>query len=382
MNVMQNNYPLSINIRQRVFPNKITHIARSLEGKGKILVSKNEELQPQDVIGKITVSGGFSAINIAKKLGVSPEEGDKYLQRQLGSKIFQGELLAMKKGMFGKKVIVSPTDGIIDVYDKKSGEVKLQFLPKEVPITSGVYGIVDDINIISGEVLIKAMVTEIYGVIGTGKERGGILTILGEQGTFVQPRLITQSMSNHIIVTGALIYGEALRKATGYRIHGIISGGLNAKDYRSMAGTIDPMKKIGNDVGITVMATEGYGPIPIGDDIYHLLQEYEERFVFIHGNTSQLLLPSVNPDSILSLRKTALPISKNPRVQPDVVMGELKIGVRVRIIWPPFMGAQGIVTAIDGSSTMLDSGITTFVVTVETPRQKIRVPYPNIEIIK
>lgn len=373
---------LSANFRQRINSNKIVHVKRALVGRGKILVNINEEVLPHDILGKSTLTAGFSVINLAKKLGVPAEEGLKYLQRGLGKTIFRGELLAFKKGLLNKKFITAPTDGIIENYDAKTGELRLEFLPKEIPLTSGVTGIVDDIDSQAGEVLLKTLVTEIYGVFGSGKERDGILNVLGNKGDLLNAAKITPDLKQHIIVAGGLIYGEALRKAAGYGVYGIISGGLNASDYRSIINSIDPRSRVGSDVGMSLFATEGFGPLPIGDDIYELLKSYHNKFVLIHGNTTRLILPTGNPDSILTLRKTALPIIKAPAIAPELTMAQVKTGQKVRLIWPPFMGSVGKIIGIDQTVTTLESSVTTYLLTVETPSRKIKVPYTNIEIIK
>lgn len=372
---------LFANTRFRVRPNRIIHVRRALVGKGKLLVSKNEEIKPDDILGKSTLTSGFSVINLAKKLGVSASEGLKYLQRPIGKTIFRGELLAFKKGILGKKFITAPTDGLIENYDSSTGELRIEFLPKEIPLTSGVVGIVDHVEQGSGEVFIKTLVTEVYGVFGSGKERNGVLTVLGGRGDLLHSSRIVDSFKQHIIVAGALIYGEALRKAAGFGVYGIISGGLNVADYSSIINTLDPRSRIGSDVGLSIFATEGFGPLPIGEDIYNILKSFHGKFVMIHGNTTRLILPDSNPDSILALRKTSLPIMKLPSIAPEVKLEGIKIGGKIRIIWPPFMGTQGVVVGIDQSVTTLESGISTYLVTVETPSRKTKVPYTNIELI-
>lgn len=372
---------LLANIRFRVRPNRITHVRRALVGKGKLLVSKNEEIKPDDILGKSTLTSGFSVINLAKKLGVSPQEGLKYVQRPIGKTIFKGELLAFKKGILGKKFITAPTDGLIENYSSKTGELRIEFLPKEIPLTAGVVGIVERIDQKTGEVFIKTRVTEVYGVFGSGKERNGVLTILGGRGDLLHSSKIEDSLRQHVIVAGALIYGEALRKAAGLGVYGIISGGLNVADYSSIINTLDPRSRIGSDVGLSIFATEGFGPLPIGEDIYQILKSFHSKFVMIHGNTNRLILPDSNPDSILALRKTSLPIAKLPPIAPEVKLEGIKIGGKVRIIWPPFMGSQGLVVGIDQTVTLLESGISTYLVTVETSSRKIKVPYTNIEHI-
>jgi hypothetical protein len=372
---------LQANLRQRVSVNKCVHIRRALSGPGKIFVAKNEEIQPHDIIGKSTLSAGFCVVNIASKLGVSPQDGLKFLQRSVGRNIYRGELLAFKKGLLNKKFLTAPTDGLIEHYDEKTGELRIQFLPKEIPLTAGVAGIVDDVVPESGEVLIKTYVTEVFGAYGSGKERTGLLDVLAGRGDLMQSANIKEEMRQYILVCGALVYGEALRKAAGFGVAGLISGGLNASDYKSVINSIDPLGRIGSDVGLSIMGLEGFGPLPISEDIFALLKAHHGKFVIIHGNTGRLLLPNIDPESIVALRKIALPFMKLPDVAPEIMLKNIKISDRVRITWPPFMGTIGKVLALDNQATKLESGIITYLLTIETSSRKIKVPYTNIELI-
>ena len=368
------------NVRPRVLPNRFIHVKRALLGKGTLNVTKNAEVSPHDVLGRYTYNPGFMAVNIAEKLGVSKSDAEKYISHPIGSKIFKGELLALSKGLFGNKEVVSPTDGVIDLYDKQSGTVKLSFQAKETPLLSGVFGVIDEVNTLTGEVVIKTMVTEVYGVVGSGRERCGNLNVLGRQG-LINKFHVSPEMEGKILVTGSQIDNDGLKKAVGHGVLGIISGGINVKDFLSLGASLDPTLRVGNDVGISVVVTEGFGPVAIGDDIYDLIKGYDDKFVFINGNISQMILPNLTSDSILSLRKIALPISRSPSLSPEVVVGEIKIGSRVRVIWPPNFGIQGKVIEIDQTSTLLESGITTYMLTVETKKQKIKVAYPCVELV-
>lgn len=372
---------LTANIRTRVLQNQTVHIKRVLPGKGKITVKKNEEIKPYDILGSYILSAGFSSINIAKKLGVNPKRGEIFLQKPLGSTIFRGELLALRNELIGQKTITAPTDGYLDSYNQDTGELRIRFLTKELKLTSGVFGIVDDVNLSSNEILIKTFVTQAFGLFGSGIEREGILNIISTEGNIIQAKQIQESMSNQILVAGALIYGDALKRAIGIGVQGVITGGISAYDYKSMVGVLDPTKKIGTDEGISIVATEGYGPIPIGDDIFQQLKNFNGKYVFVNGNQGKILLPIGNADSILSLRKIALPIKKSPESLPEIKMGEIEVGQKVRVIWPPFMGAQGKVLGIDASTSILESGLKTFLVTVETKNRKIKVPFTNLEIL-
>lgn len=372
---------LMANMRPRIIRNACVYIKRSISAGGILSVQKHTEVAPHDILGKSRVSPGYSSVNLARQLGVNSKEADKYLQRQIGSTIYKGELLAFKKTIFGKKYVISPTDGILEEYYPKSGELRLKFLPKAVALTAGVFGVVSKVLPDKGEVFIKTLVTEVYGVYGFGRERSGMLHIVNSQNALLQPADLTSHMTGHILVAGSLVYLDAIRKAASLGVKAIISGGINFQDFNSMAGHFNPSERTDSDVGITIFATEGFGPIPIGADIYSALQEYDGRFVFTDGNDRRLLLPSGNPDSILTIRKTALPENNLPDPFPVVQAREITIGSKVRIVWPPLMGSEGVVIGIDKTATVLESGISTYMLAIETTKQKIKVPYPNVELL-
>lgn len=371
---------LYANYRQRILPNRVVYVTRTLPGKVKVDVLKNQEVKPYDVLASSLISPGFSSLNIAAELKVSPSEALKYLQRPIGQIIYKGELLAAKKGFFKKTNLLAPTDCILESYDEKTGYLRLKFLPRQKPLVAGVCGIIENINNRTGEILIKALVTQITGVLGSGDEKSGFLNILSDKGNLTSENQIKQDMSGHILVSGALIYGEALRQAAGIGVAGVISGGFNVDDFKSMTGSIYTRKQR-QVTNISILGIEGFGLVPIGDDIFNLLQSYNSKFIFLNGGKRRLWLPSQSPDSILTLRKTALPVNK-PLPDPDeIYITGIKEGLKARIIWPPFMGAQGRITAIDKTVTVLESGISTYLLSVETPSRKIKVPYTNIEII-
>lgn len=369
---------LYANLRSRIIPSKALHVKRTIVGKGAIYVTKGQEVASHDVIGKTYISPGFSSISVTSRLGINPIDCTKYLQKPIGSRIYKGELLAVKKTIFGKKLITAPTDGTLEQCDPRSGRLLLRFPQKELPIVSGVFGIVDDVNENTHEVTIKTIATEVFGIAGSGNERSGVLKIIAGQSGFTQASQINTDLRQKIIVTGGLIYGEALRKAATMRISGIISGGINSADHLAKVSGANREFK---DVGFSVVVTEGFGPIPIGDDIFKLLQEYENRFVFIHGNTNQLILPCSTSDCIVALRKISIPIKHLPALSPEIDSSLINISAYARIIWPPFMGTIGKIIAIDERPTLLDSGIMTYLVTLETSKQKIKVPFANLELI-
>jgi hypothetical protein len=371
--------PFLAHYRPRVIPETVTRIVRTLPGEGKLQVTPGEKVTSSDVLAHVQVSLGFHSFNLAKELGVFKGSAPNFLQKKPGEHIFHGELLARRNTLLGKKDVLSPTDAVIGDYSKETGMLKLLYAPKDVAVTSGVYGVIEQVNAEKKEVTIKTMARIVWGAIGVGHDRGGTLTFIGEPGSLFDGQKISSDLSQKILVTGALAVGEAYHKAELLRVAGIITGGINVRDFKAMAGDYDITREAVLEPEISVLATEGFGTLPIGEDIYLALKEHEGRFIFLNGKHRRILLPSNDPDSIMAVNRAELP----PKYEPENINGttDLVVGLRVRIIWPPFAGYVGKITAIDATPTVLESGIATNLVVVETKSRKVKVPYNNLEII-
>lgn len=372
--------------RVRVEKDVIVRIHRRLQGKGKISVPQGAQVTPTDVLGTANISSGFRTMNLAKYLAVSPQDIQKYMKISLGQKIYKGELLAFKNGgLFGgKTVVVSPSDGVLDFLNPQTGEIKLTLLPRKEDLTCGVYGIVEVVDLERGQITIRTQASLIHGIFGCGRVRDGILHIVGRRDELLGPRFVPLTYHGQILLGGSLVFKEAISACISAGISGIISGGINAKDYKAMAGgrLIFP-KRLENDSGISIVVCEGFGSVPIALDIYEILAGYHGKFVSIDGNRQVILLPSFESKSMIKVRNTKLPpensISTIYERRPEAV--ELKKGLRVRIIGNSFIGEQGKIAAIDQTETALTSGIKTFLATVETKRRKVQIPVANLEII-
>jgi len=372
---------LFANKRFRIVPENITLIQRSLAGNGEILVKAGQEVNPQEIIGRSIVSAGFRKINLSQLLSVSPGEVKKHLQRVPGKAIYKGELLAYRgSGLFsGKKIVQSPTDGIIELLDENTGILKLKILPQKVDLPAAVYGIIERVDHVKKEITIKTQVTQIYGILGSGRPREGYLKVLGGMGDLISKNDISPDLNDKIIVGGGLIYDEGLKEAVINGVNGIITGGINAPDFKGMSGGKIKYAHSESEVGIGVLVTEGFGTIPIGNDIFGLLKEFDNKFVILEGNRGRVNLPSTREDSIISIRKVyKFPSNDSVSVVTEEVLDPGKF---VRIIGSPNMGEQGKIISIDKIATTLPSGVVTYMITISTNTRKIRIPYNNVEII-
>lgn len=370
--------------RIRAEKDVIVRVYRGLRGKGVINVSPNQQVSPSDIIGTAQISPGFRTVNLSKLLGVAPKDISKYLKKSLGQKIYRGELLAYRKKWLlgGEKVVTSPSDGVLDFLNTGTGELRMAFLPQKADLPAGVFGIVEEVDKDKGKVVIKTQASILHGIFGSGRVRDGMLRIICKRDELISKSFISSKHGGEVIVGGSLIFKDAISDAISAGISGIITGGINAKDYKGMAGgRIVFPKKLENDIGVSIVACEGFGSIPIGEDIYEILQKYDGKFVSIDGNKGIIILPSFESDSIEKVKKTQLPLQDSLINSVDAEAVEIRAGVKVRIVGNSFAGEQGRVTALDKTETLLLSGIKAILATIETERRKIKVPVANLEVI-
>jgi len=366
----------------------VTRVTRVLRGKGVLNVRVGQQVLPEEIIGEATFSAGFRTLNLSSLLSVAPQDVEKLLVRNLGQRIYKGELLAFKKGwLFGsKKVVTAPTDGVLDFLNNKTGELKITFLSKKVSLPAGVYGIVEAVDHERGQAIIRTQVSRIYGMFGSGRSRNGTLHILSKNDDLITKSAILTEYEEHVLVGGSLFFKDTISAAISVGVCGIITGGIDAKDYRGMVGgrLVFP-KKLDNDIGISIVVCEGFGSIPIGEDIFEILQSFEGKFVFIDGNKAAISLPSPLSSSLVKIKNTKLPELKNldnsANIDRTEEVSELKPGLKVRIAGNSYLGVQGKLLAVNESLTLLPSGTRDYLATVETARKKIQVPVANIEII-
>lgn len=377
---------LDIPVRVRVQRDSIVRIKRYILGKGIISVSKGAHVSPEDVLGTSQISAGFRVIDLATSLNVPVKEVGKYLKKKLGDRIFKGELLAQAIGILGKKKnITAPEDSILEYLNPSTGELKLTFFSKKVDLPSGVFGIVEEVDFLKGRVVIKTQATIIHGMFGTGRQRDGILHIVGRRDRLMDKSIASHEFHGKILVAGSLIFKDAISACISDGVAGIITGGINARDYKGMAGgrLIFP-KKLETDVGISIVVCEGFGFIPIGVDIFDILSLSNGGFAIIDGNSGRIILPTFNANCMNKIKSTVLPpIQENASLIYDKYQDNIAIkkGLKVRIIGNSYTGEQGVVVAIDKAETVLQSKIKTHMVTVETLRRKLQVPVANLEVI-
>jgi len=347
-------------LNKRVESNKQLILDRIYPGKCKPAVKAGASVDQVDIIAHCEISAGQRLIKIAHDLGVSGKNVEKFLTRRVGDRIYEGEIIARKKGFvgIGKKEIKSPLDGLISEIDSR-GDVILKFLPKPVRLLSGASGQIKEIS--DNKISISTIATKIHGFVSTGKLREGIISLIGTPQEFIIPSSLKPDSKGKIIVGGALLEKAALEKAVTLGVAGIIVGGMNYRDFEKLTS--------GDDIGTTVMVTEGFGSAPLGGDLWQLLQRKEGRLGFLSGDENSLLIPEGSEE-----QKEVELTTRTWR--------ELKVGDKVLVLRKGTSNLLGEVKELPGEQ-IINSGILTEIALISfSPSEQILFPAANLEIIE
>jgi len=346
---------------KRVYYDCQLDLVRTFVGHCTPSVKVGDQVEAESVIAHCEVSAGQRLVKVAHVLGVSRKSVKKHLLRSIGDRIYQGEIIARKKGFFGvgKRELRSPVDGVITDLDQ-NGDIIVKFLPMPLRLVAGASGLVTSLR--DDSITVRSFGTEIKGASGLGKSREGVLKLIAKPNEFVIPQKIDASCQGKILVGGSYLDRASIEKALTIGVKGIVVGGIDYRDFVSLG--------INSDVGITVVITEGFGNVTMGKDIYEAFNKLNDKFAFINGLERTILVPESK--KIIS--------STNPLKQE--LWRELKVGDVVRYFRPDAEELVGIVEEISENELELESGLTAILATIKfLSGTKIKAPVANLEII-
>ncbi|OGY23150.1 MAG: hypothetical protein A2172_02105 [Candidatus Woykebacteria bacterium RBG_13_40_15] len=336
-------------------------LPRNYPGFCKPAVKIGQPVSEADVIAHCEISSGQRLVKIAHALGVGSRDVKKYLTRKIGDSIYQGEIIAKRRLNFGltKKEIKSPVDGVITEIDKR-GDLIVKFLPRPIRLVAAGSGVVEKIE--ENQIFLSVVATKINGFISVGGEHEGLISIIANPQDFVLPVAIKADYKDKIIVGGALFERSALEKAVALGVKGIITGGMNQKDFSAL--------NTDEDVGLAVLVTEGFGKSPMGRDIWDFLKSKDGRPAFILGKEKSIIIPEAS-GTIVTDDKKGHRSWKN-----------LEIGDRVTFFREESSDLVGTVKELPGEQ-ILNSGILAEVALVEfSSGEKLILPAANLEIVE
>jgi hypothetical protein len=363
----------------RVTAGTVVRRVRRLPLQGHVLVKVGDAVGPHDVVARTELPGNVQTINLASRLDVEPARVPPLLCKAVGSDVRTGELLAEARGLFGfsRRSVLAPADGFIESVSSTTGQLVLREPASPVEVNAYVRGIVVEVLPDEG-VIVEARGALLQGIFGVGGETWGAIALaVDSPDAELTPVRLRPEHRGHVVVGGAFVTHDALMRARALGVAAIVVGGLDDVDLRRLLGRDLGVAITGSeDLGFTLVLTEGFGRIRMSDRAWALLGARAGRLASVSGATQiragvlrpEVLIPEPNASTVFVEHETA---------------EGLALGSLVRVIRAPYFGRVGQVVELPPDLRRLETEALVRVLIVVFPEDGLRVVVPraNVEII-
>jgi len=318
---------------------------------------------------------------------VSAAEAAGAMLVPIGGECRAGQTLARQRALWGllESAVVSPLDGVVESFSTATGHAIVRAAPRVNEVVAHIPGIVVEVLLDEG-VVIETHAAVVQGAFGVdGETRGLLLVLAREPGMICTPEDVKPDHRGCVLVVGALITLEVIRRAVAVGAAALIAGGMHDADLAAWLGReIGSGVTGGESAGLTAIVTEGFGVLPMADRTFALLHEHQGRPACVDG-TTQIRAGVQRPEIVIPLGPDVETGREPPAPQEresDKPSTELTIGSSLRMIRDPHFGMLGTVVDLPAAPDRLPSEVETRVVVVRlADGRNVRVPRANVELI-
>ena len=353
---------------------------RRLPMIGKVLVSVGDEVKYDAIVAETSVPGDPVVANVAAELNIDPENLKRHMVKGVGDGVTEGEIIARYKGLFGlfERKVTSPCYGSVEAVSDFTGQVTLRGASIPVHVDAYIPGKITEVIPDEGAV-VTTNACFIQGIFGVGGETHGTLKVnVDSPDEALTADRIGEDDKDLIIAGGSLVTIDAIRKASELGVRGIIVGAIGHEDLIDFMGSQVGVAITGQEeVGLTLVITEGFGKLSMADRTFGLLKEFEGSFVSMNGAT-QIRAGVIRPEIIIPHER-----SEGVSEAGDVLDSGMVPGTLVRIIREPYFGSIGTVSSLPVQLQEVKTGSSVRVLEVALEDgRKVVVPRANVEIIE
>jgi hypothetical protein len=212
----------------------------------------------------------FTAVEVAKGLGVEPDKLAPYLKVRPGDEVDRGQWLAAILHAGDFKSVASPVRGKVNRIDKHFGIVLIEPLLEELEVRAWLPGVVESVSDRGCTVVGNG--TMISGIWGSGGETAGNLTL----STIARGSIVVRDFADAATLVEARNQGAT----------GLICAGVNLQDV------LDPHPPV------TIVVLEGFGQQRLSNELREVLAGHEGKLALLDG-TTQLRVGVRRPRVIL-----------------------------------------------------------------------------------
>jgi hypothetical protein len=353
---------------------------RRLPLKGSVNALVGDDVSPESVIAKTDLPGNVQMVNVANQLNVDASDVEAVMIASEGFQISKNELIAETNGIFGyfKSQVHSPVDGTVESISNITGQVVIREAPIPVAVDAYIKGVVHEVIHNEG-VVIKSYGSFVQGIFGIGGESRGSIKMLSEtRDSEISAEMINSELQGLIVVGGSFISLEAYKKALKCKLAGVVVGGFNYYDLEEILGYTLGVAITGSEDLITsLIVTEGYGKIQMGQQTFDLLRDNSGRLASINGAT-QIRAGVIRPEIIIPNNTSR---EENSARDAKKMSGMIE-GSLVRVIRSPNFGAIGAVKELPAELRKMESETMVRVAIIKIDNKLFEIPRSNLEVVE
>ena len=353
---------------------------RILPLPGAVLVKVGDVVRADTPVARAELPGKVLPMNLANQLGISPDEIKEYLVKKEGDHIHKDDILAENKPLIKwfKTEVRSPITGKVESISTITGQVLLREPPRILEIRAYVDGRVTEVYPQQG-VTVETTCSLVQGIFGIGGETNGELMMgVSTPDQPLTPEQLRPDMKGKIVVGGSFMAAATMMKAKELGILGLVVGGIHDKDLRALLGYDLGVAITGTEqVGFTLILTEGFGTIPMAAKTFALLSARQGKAASISGAT-QIRAGVIRPEIIIPQPAVS---DEGNALRPQ--REGIQVGDPVRIIRDPWFGRIGEVAGLPSELRKIptESEVRVFEVRFPDGRTAV-IPRANIEVIE
>jgi hypothetical protein len=274
----------------------------------------------------------------------------------------RGQVIAQRGRLFARP-IKSPMAGTVTASGGGRVLIEGQSIPFELP--AYIYGTVTNVLAPRG-VIIETTGAVVQATWGAGGEATGVLKCLVKKPD--EPLLakaIDPACHGTILVGGVVLDEATLEQAQEFLVRGIVVGGLSPELVPQV-----------EEFPLPIVVTEGIGAVPMSAPVFHLLTTNDGREASINGRI-RTRWSTERPEVVIPLPAETLPPSETQPGTP------LEVGLQVRVVRAPYMGAVGKVVAIPSHARRIETGAKVHGAEVDLGEgAPVFIPLFNLEVLR
>lgn len=360
---------LSHPAQTRLSPWTSLRCERILPARGEVLVSVGDWVEPDDEVARCQVPGRLWVVDLLPCRGGPrrPPEAKVLLHKMVGDTVQASDELAQASRRFERwrrpvPTCRAPVDG--RVLAIRAGQMLIEAVPQAVALRACMSGRVSAVLPERGVVL-SAAGALLQGVWGSGGQAHGPLRVVAESPAEpLRAQTVDGQIQGCLLVVGQLLDQQALEFAAEAGVRGIIAGSVSAELCRLLSAWPCP-----------VLVTDGFGNLPMSLQAFSLLRSCAGCEAMLHAG--------LGSNWVTHRPEVLVPMAVEGRMLPEQQPPQaLRVGVRVRALRAPHLGAAG--TAIDLGTRLeaVETGACLPVATVALEDgETVTIPLANLEIV-